>query len=374
MKSFYTILFLFIKLISIAQDNDDLPYSTIILVRTQNRDGSLCNSDIIFPNQKNFNLGLNSEVKFKIYSVGKITANIEIVCPGTKIGSDVYPLRILKRQVDMNIKNNEVYYYLFDFEERDEVDGGLSFETVLKEVSKNIIQPYLDKARYSLKYEENLDSPINGSLSNKREKKQGTCFLLNSQGYLITNYHCIENSKEIIIRGINGDFTTRYTASIVASDPTNDLVLIKLNNKSIKFKNPPYSIRSNGVFQAEKVYALGYPMTFAMGEEMKITEGIISSKSGVQGDLSKFQISAIVNPGNSGGPLIDFQGNLIGVINAKSSIAEGAGYAIKASYLESFLKNVDGFIFPTLVNSIKDKPIIQKIAILKSFIYIIESN
>jgi len=72
--------------------------------------------------------------------------------------------------------------------------------------------------------------------------------------------------------------------------------------------------------------------------------------------------------------LIDEQGNLIGVIYAKSTIAESAGYAVKASYLELFLKNVDGFEFPTFINTIKDKPLTDKVTELKNYIFIVETN
>src|SRR5690606_18812934 len=121
-------------------------------------------------------------------------------------------------------------------------------------------------------------------------------FVISTDGYLVTNYHCIENAKEITVKGIDGDFVTKYGASVVASDPSNDLALIKVGNKNVKFAIPPFAVRSSGVAQAEKVYALGFPKAEAMGEEVKITEGIISAKSGVQGDISKFQISAAVNP------------------------------------------------------------------------------
>ena len=222
---------------------------------------------------------------------------------------------------------------------------------------------------------EDTENQVGYASKNKQHNKsQATCFLINEEGYLLTNFHCIENAKEITIKGIDGDFTTKYGATIIASDPSNDLALVKINNKNVKFNTPPYAIRSSGVAQAEKVYALGFPMAEAMGQEMKITDGIISAKSGVHGDISKFQISASVNPGNSGGPLIDEQGNLIGVIYAKSTVAESAGYAIKASYLESFLKNVEGFNFTNLTNSLKEKSFTEKINLLKAYIYIIETN
>ncbi len=105
---------------------------------------------------------------------------------------------------------------------------------------------------------------------------------------MVTNYNCIENAKEITVKGIDGDFTTKYGATLVASDPSNDLALLRIGNKNVKFNILPFGLRSGGVAQAEKVYALGFPSAGAMGAEVKITEGIISAKSGVGGDVSKF--------------------------------------------------------------------------------------
>ena len=72
-----------------------------------------------------------------------------------------------------------------------------------------------------------------------------------------------------------------------------------------------------------------------MGRDIKLTTGIISSKTGYEGNVSQYQISAPIQPGNSGGPLFDKDGNIIGIIQAKHSQAENAGYAIKASYIKN---------------------------------------
>lgn len=362
MKKYFTILILtLLTRIAFGQEKENLPYSTINIIRNGSFFGSNCVTNITLPNQREFNLSLNSIVKYKIYSTGEISVTLNILCPA----SQNLPASSSSTQVTLDIKGDSVYYLYYN--------AG-SF----KQVEQSAVQKNLDKIKNVMKQEENLDFPINkSSLKNatkKDGKGQGTCFLVSQEGYLITNFHCVENSKEITVRGIDEDFTTKYGATLVASDPSNDLALIKINNKNVKFNIPPYSIRSVGVSQAEKVYALGFPKADAMGEEVKITEGIISAKSGVQGDISKFQISAAVNPGNSGGPLIDEEGNLIGVIYAKSTIADAAGYAIKASYLDAFLKNIENFNYPTLTNSIKKEPITKKVEILKDYIFIIETN
>jgi S1-C subfamily serine protease len=347
--------------LSIAQTTDEIPHSTINLIRGKKYLGSACVTEISFPNQNKFILNHKSIVNYKIYSEGDITISLSVICPGVN-GS---PGSFRTEQFVLKVKRGEQYYVAY-------------IKGMLEKVEKADIQKELEKIDNVQKQEENLEFPINKSsvkdIAKKDGKGQGTCFLISEEGYFITNYHCIENAKEITIKGIGSDFTTKYGATLIASDPSNDLALIKISNKNLKFISPPFTIKSSGVSQAEKIYALGYPKAVAMGEELKITEGIISAKSGAQGDISKFQISAAVNPGNSGGPLIDEEGNLVGVIYAKSTIAESAGYAIKASYLETFLKNVDGFKFPILTNTIKDKPLTQKVTALKDFIFIIETN
>lgn len=295
-------------------------------------------------------LSCYEELKIKVYSEGRIgfLLNDYPLYIDVKNGKDYYIARCI------NIYSNKNDYF--------------------KEVDTITWKTYMPIKKVT-EIEEDLENPFGKIDKSKRfGKGQGTCFLLSSGGYLVTNHHLIVGAKEVIIKGIGGDFTTKYAATVVGSDPTNDLALLKLTNNNLKFNNPPFAIRSSGVAQAEITYALGFPKANAMGEDIKITDGIISAKSGVDGDISKFQVSAAVNHGNSGGPLIDEQGNLIGVIFAKSTIAESAGYAVKASYLETFLKNIDGFEMPTLINTIKDKPLTEKVAELKNYIFIVEAN
>jgi S1-C subfamily serine protease len=78
---------------------------------------------------------------------------------------------------------------------------------------------------------------------------------------------------------------------------------------------------------------MGYPMAQAMGSEIKVTDGIISSKTGYEGQVSAYQISAPIQPGNSGGPMFDKEGSLVGITSAGIPGANNVGYSIKSSYL-----------------------------------------
>lgn len=338
-------------------EKEELPYATINFVRGNARFLSTCIVNIEFPYQRMFTFPHRTVVKYKVYSEGDIVITQEGTCQGAYT-----PVISKSQQITISVKRGNEYFVTFE-----------SWKIVQSEIAE--ISKLSKYIRDTLKFEENLDYPILKESVNNIRGSQGTCFLINNEGYFITNYHCVENAKEINIKGIDGDFSTKYGATIIASDPSNDLALVKISNNNVKFSTPPFSIRSNGVNQAEKVYAMGFPKAEAMGKEVKITEGIISAKSGLQGDISKFQISAAVNPGNSGGPLIDENGNLIGVIYAKSNIADAAGYAVKASYLEVFLKNVDSFSFPYPSEiTLKEIPFTEKIATLKKYIYIIETK
>ena len=108
--------------------------------------------------------------------------------------------------------------------------------------------------------------------------------------------------------------------------------------------------------------------------QIKLTTGVVSSKTGFQGDVSLYQISAPIQPGNSGGPLFDGNGNLIGIVNAKHKGAENVGYAIKASYLNNLVESaVSSNILPSM-NSVSGQPLTNKVKNLRNFVFMIKCS
>ena len=214
-------------------------------------------------------------------------------------------------------------------------------------------------------------SSKNGNIVSEKEQWSGTGFALND-GYIVTNYHVIENAKSISIQGIKGDFVKKYKATIIATDKYNDLALLRIADSGFNgFGSIPYNIKTSVSNVGEEVFVLGYPLTSTMGDEIKLTTGVISSKTGFQGDVSLYQISAPIQPGNSGGPLFDNRGNLIGIVNAKHKGAENVGYAIKTSYLNNLIESsISTSILPSN-NQIAGLPLTGKVKSLKNYVFLI---
>lgn len=202
----------------------------------------------------------------------------------------------------------------------------------------------------------------------------GSGFALKN-GYIVTNYHVIDGAKSIKINGVNGNFNSSYNAMVVGSDKINDLALLKISDSSFTgFESIPYSISSNTSDVGEEIFVLGYPLTSTMGEEIKLTTGIISSKTGFQGDVALYQISAPIQPGNSGGPLFDKKGNVIGIVSAKHEGAENVGYAIKTMYLRNLVEScANSSIIPN-ANTVSTLPLTGKVKSEKNFVFFIKCS
>ena len=203
-------------------------------------------------------------------------------------------------------------------------------------------------------------------------QSSGTGFLISNNGYIATCYHVIEGATELSVTGINNDFSRKHRARIVATDKANDLAILKIDfNVEMPIS---YSFKWDVSEVGQEVFTLGYPLKTTMGEEIKLTNGIISSKSGFQGDITTYQITVPVQPGNSGGPLFDKNGFVIGVINAKHTGAENVGYAVKSNILKNLIQSSSQNITLPQSNQLYGKPLTSQVKLAKKDVLIIEVN
>ncbi|TDG36946.1 serine protease [Pedobacter changchengzhani] len=154
----------------------------------------------------------------------------------------------------------------------------------------------------------------------------GTGFAISANGYILTNLHVINKADSIYIQNSKGD---SFKVKTVYTDSQNDIAILKISDPNFtSLASLPYTIKSSTTDIGENVYTLGYPKDDAV-----LGDGYISSKNGFSGDTTQYQISIPVNPGNSGGPLLDNNGNLVGIISGKETKVEGAAFAIKSKYI-----------------------------------------
>lgn len=160
-------------------------------------------------------------------------------------------------------------------------------------------------------------------------KGGGTGFALKG-GYFVTNNHVVKNADWIDV--YLGD--AKRAGRVVAVDDKNDLALVKTDHRT---DNLPYVIKCEEMNIGDCVRAFGFPLTTTMGKNIKLTEGIVNSTTGFEDDYTMYQISTEVQPGNSGGPLVNSKGEICGIVSAKHLGVENVNYAVKAKYLKEFL-------------------------------------
>ena len=176
---------------------------------------------------------------------------------------------------------------------------------------------------------------IDGSVTPLQVSKfSGTGFALTSDGYLVTSYHVIQGADSLLIEGHDRQ---RYHAEPVYSDVKHDLAILRITDKKFTgFGRLPYAVKSGQADLGERVFTLGYPR-----EDVVYGEGALSARSGFEGDTAFYQVSIPVNPGNSGGPLLDERGNLIGVVSGRQNDAQSAAFATKSSYLVRLVDSLE---------------------------------
>lgn len=200
----------------------------------------------------------------------------------------------------------------------------------------------------------------------------GTGFLLTSDGYMVTNKHIIQGADSVYVQSQKGEV---YKAKLVYTDPLYDLAVLQLRDDTAFRAMPtlPYSFEARQSDLGERVFTLGYPR-----EEIVYGEGYLSSGTGYRGDSTAYQVAISVNPGNSGGPLLDEKGNVIGIITGKQITSDGASFAIKSNYLYKVLEAIPGDSLKGLPlnlnrkNALGKLPRKQQIHKMQDYVYMVK--
>lgn len=162
----------------------------------------------------------------------------------------------------------------------------------------------------------------------------GTGFALTNDGYFVTNYHVTEGADSVYIQNREGGY---FKAYLVSFDAAADVALLKVDNKLFRFGKTevPYTLASAKRLLGSRVYTLGYPQ-----DEIVYNEGYISSKNGFLGDSIQYRLELPASPGQSGAPVLDDQGNVIGIVTGKESETEGTTYAVSTKAIHKLLASL----------------------------------
>ncbi|RVU00539.1 serine protease [Mucilaginibacter limnophilus] len=220
----------------------------------------------------------------------------------------------------------------------------------------------------------NLDNKVNAvkaAIKNTNPGSfAGTGFALTSNGYLVTNYHVVKGADSVYVQNADGE---SFHAKIIYTEPQNDIAFLQINDESFKpLGSVPYNIRKGKSDLGEDVFTVGYP-----SDAIRFSPGYLTSPSGFDGDSTAYEVSIAARPGNSGGPLLDTRGNLIGIISGKQSKYETSSFAKKSSYLMEAIQNIpaDSLSKPLTLNSrngLAGLSRTQQIKKLQNFIFMVK--
>ena len=217
---------------------------------------------------------------------------------------------------------------------------------------------------------------LNEVAKNKEENiivnSGGTGFLIDASGYIITNAHVLHGSSGANVMNNNHE---TFSASIVYRDEKRDLAILKIvDNDYQQLKKLPYGIKKTEMDLGEELFTLGYPRN-----DITYNKGDISASTGHDGDTLSYQIQMSANPGNSGGPVFNKNGEVIGIISTREKQAQGVSFAIKSRNifrLVEDLKNADQPVEIKLFNgasSVKNKDSVSQIKQIENCVFLVKA-
>ena len=217
---------------------------------------------------------------------------------------------------------------------------------------------------------------LNEVAKNKEENiiinSGGTGFLIDAEGYIITNAHVLHGSSGANVMSNNHE---TFEASIVYRDEKRDLAVLKIvDNDYQQMKKLPYSIKKTEMDLGEELFTLGYPRN-----DITYNKGDISASTGHDGDTLSYQIQMSANPGNSGGPVFNKNGEVIGIISTREKQSQGVSFAIKSKNIFRLVEDIKNSNQPVDIkisnasSSIKNKDRVSQIKQIENCIFLVKA-
>jgi serine protease Do len=200
-------------------------------------------------------------------------------------------------------------------------------------------------------------------------KYRGTGFLITAKGYVVTSYHVIKGADSVYIEN---EKWGRHKVTVLHSDPENDLSILVIEKEPLPIpRSLPYTISDAEASLGEEVFTLGFPR-----EDIVFGEGSVSALTGYRQNPGAYQVSVPVNPGNSGGPLLNAKGDLIGIISGLQTETSGAAFATKASVLREVINQMppDSVHAPLVLprqNSLRGISRVEQVKRWKDFVFMV---
>jgi S1-C subfamily serine protease len=198
----------------------------------------------------------------------------------------------------------------------------------------------------------------------------GTGFLIDPKGYLVTNAHVVKDAQHVAVQ-TNGGRDLR--AKVIYSDLDKDIAILKITDKNFKpLSSIPYAFRRKSGYLAESIFTLGYPRN-----DIVYGNGYIAAKTGYNGDTLSCQITIPANKGNSGSPVLNKNGEVIGILSKKENTVEGAVFALRSRYIfealnelqkDSSYKNIK---LPTS-STLKGKDRTEQVETISDYVFMVK--